>query len=111
MDKNKKTPKQENVTTQIKPIICPICGNYELSFVTDYHKSIWLKLVNNIILILLFITIIINFSKIISGEIDLTIIILLVSIYTLLNIVIYLTESKTHVKAICRQCGHIWLID
>ena len=29
----------------------------------------------------------------------------------ILDIIIYVTESKTHVQAICRDCGEIWLLN
>ena len=108
-----------------RPIVCPHCGGRSLEFVTEYHKAIGLRVFACILLFWVFIASLYNIPNILyysliefakssaSTKIEESIIAIVVPIvfYILLKLAIYGIESHTHVKSICRDCGHIWLID
>ena len=94
-----------------RPVICPKCGSKEIAIITDYHKCIWMKVITNCVIVAIIISFTFELTKLNKGEFDYTIIVGLMIVYIALSIIIYFTESKTHAKAICRDCGHIWLLD
>lgn len=93
-----------------KPIICPDCGSREIAIITDYHKCIALKFLLNLIIAIAFLILVYDLKKITAGEVNPGFMVLLLA-YSVVSIIVYIIESKTHAKAICRDCGKIWLID
>ncbi len=102
-----------NEPNKIKPIICPICGNTELSFVTEKNKNILIISLKTISIIVLFITCLVNFNQIINNNINSgTIIAITLSLFLFLICAIISTFFEhNNIKAICKNCGNIWLID
>lgn len=104
---------------QIKPITCPRCGSRELAFVTEYHKATCCRIFSMIIaalftflsalLIYQFLEDPLNLPSDIMtfGAIDT----LLGCGLLILKIFQYFIESQTHVQAICRDCGRLWLLN
>ena len=93
-----------------KPITCPHCRSKELAFVTEYHKAIGTRIafifIMGIALFCLFSTF--GDNKIFGG-------IIYAVIFGLIAFIVYicvlLEESKTHVQGICKNCGHLWLLN
>ena len=106
---------------QLNPIICPICGSEELAFVPEYHKSVGYRIACVISLLFCLISagmIIKDLLSTTNVEIQeanmLTNIFLFafgVVFFLVFYIVIIAIEHRTHIKAICRDCGYIWLLD
>lgn len=111
---------------QITPIICPNCGSKNLSFVETYRKNVILRIVIAVMVFIICFLIFTELSTIISyivaqyrGEksnkefngITLGFIILLFVLQAFFRLIILAEESKSHAKGICRDCGHIWLLD
>lgn len=101
-----------NELNKIKPIICPICGNTELSFVTEKNKNILIISLKTISIIVLFITCLVNFNQIINNNINSGTIIAITITLTLFLICEIISTFFEHdnIKAICKNCGNIWLI-
>lgn len=104
----------KNIDTQtiqkFTPIICPVCGSVNLSFIAEYHKSIILKAINTLILIIGLIIIIKNITNLSDKTVQTALYVLTV-IYALIYVVIFSSESRTHTKGICRDCGFIWIVE
>lgn len=116
----------------IIPITCPICGNTKLAYVTEYHKCIYARIINSLLLPITIILALLGTIKMLTfdySKLDsLTLQIIyqrnLISdsgafiyflfagfallIFIILQITISTAESKTHVCAICNNCGKIW---
>ena len=114
----------ENAKPFARPIMCPHCGSRSLAFVHDYHRAIFLRVIAYIFLFAIFIALLthvpnilyltlIDFSKSSSADVEESIIAIVIPFifYYLIKLAIYGIESRTHVKSICRDCGHIWLLD
>jgi len=103
------------LTTTGVPICCPNCKSKNISFITDYHKCVGLRIVCEILIVLLLFfsakLIINDILKEESAPIFIVGTIVCAILYVGFKISIYLTEQRTHAKAICRDCGNIWLID
>lgn len=96
------------------PITCPHCKSREIAFVSEYHVSIVDRIIEILLLIAFIPLAIISISKITTGEAAGTPALLLVIVIVLYIIVrsnLQITESKTHVQCICKDCGHLWLIN
>ncbi len=97
-----------------RPVICPKCGSVHIEFVTEYHKCIWLRLLVSILVILMgyfllnYITSAINGA---NGYDYLRGLIIVAIFYIIFQLSVWLTESKTHVQGVCRDCGNIWLLN
>ena len=124
-------PQKDSKEQKPRAITCPICGRKEIAFVTEWHKCIGWRIISTIILaIIIFcaIDIILQFSNELGTFITASAagtpplnttsdnkinspIALFIIIYLIVKIIINYIESKTHVKAICRDCGHMWLLD
>ena len=107
---------------KLERIICPICKSPSVAFVTEYHKAIgwrvFLFIVNFIFTIILIAAIadVVNVEDLenplkeffhnISPILTIYVILFLVSKFN-----ISLQESQTHVQAICRDCGNLWLLN
>ena len=89
-----------------KPILCPRCRSWNLAFITEYHKCIWARI---ILLGLLTISAVSLVSFFTGKEDSLGIAFILLVPEAFLAILIFITESKTHVQCVCRDCGNVWL--
>lgn len=109
--------KTQDLPTQVKPITCPRCGSTELAFVTHYKKELLLRiacLICAIISLFIFITNIAPSVFIPSSSLapkD-TISFFIFAVFAIIFwIGILLRESETHVQAVCKNCGNIWLLN
>lgn len=104
-----------NTNPQFHPITCPNCGSREIAYVTEYHKCVLLKIINSIIVVIAIIQLFKSISSFFENTDDSTLnsflLIILPVIYILIQIIIFFTESRTHVRAICKNCGNLWLLD
>ena len=107
----------KNITpsAQFRPIKCPNCGNTELAYVPEYHKYLLLRIFRGIFLIAAIILGSITIPQF-AVEMDgmpptFAPMIITAVIAGVLSIIILIKESRTHIKAICQNCGNIWLID
>lgn len=110
--KNKE--KMQDLPTQVKPITCPQCGSTELAFVTHYKKEIILKVICLLCtFIALYAFIMHIFPAIITDHSPQFVSVFI--IFTILAIIFwigaFIRESETHVQAICKNCGNIWLLN
>ena len=90
---------------QMHTIICPICGNEEIAFVSETHKCIGARMFQLVlVLTAIVITLYLGKLKYIGGiALAVTIPILIIQGY------IYCIESRSHVQCICKDCGYVWL--
>ena len=102
-------PPKDSKERKPRAITCPICGRRELAFVTEWHKSWGLRIFSGILLFLYALMVVNTFEEY-GFKISMSFITGLIP-YLLLRLAITCIESKTHVKAICKDCGHIWLLD
>lgn len=100
-----------------KPIVCPICGSVHLAFVTEYHKALTLRILRLVIALIaasVFAynchSIFVELKKPEFGSIFIPLFFLIL-IAVVISWFIIAIESKTHVKAICKECGNLWLLD
>lgn len=101
------------------PIICPRCGSRELAFVTEYHKAIKTRALELIAAIALCIaafiyipeilTLILTGESIPMLEDPVAGLVIMIGIYFIVKLFRMYIESKTHVMAICKDCGATWL--
>lgn len=103
-----------------KAHICPICGKREISYVTEYHKCFWERVLCAVFTMLFWVCFALVIIKTVDGliigkaiEIDTeflfpAIVFLLGNLFGKISII--RQESKTHAQAICKTCGHIWFI-
>ena len=106
--------KLQDISTQVKPITCPQCGSTELAFVTHYKKEIILKI---ICLLCTFVALYAFAMHILPAIITdhspqfISIFIIFAILAIVFWIGALIRESETHVQAICKNCGHIWLLN
>lgn len=97
------------------PITCPRCGKREIAFVTEYHQSIACRIVcailTGIIIGFLFSVFETTSSGFQINRDKVAIVVLLLFVLVIIKIVQYFIESQTHVQAICRDCGCLWLLN
>lgn len=105
-----------NTNPNYTPITCPKCGCSEIAFVTEYHKCLAARIIFSLIAILLpafccaiFFT---EGSIFAIARDGISTMIIIFSVIGLLvtKLLIIIIESKTHVQAICRNCGKLWLL-
>lgn len=91
---------------QMQTIICPICGNEEIAFVSENHKCIGVRIFQ-LVLIIIALTI----ATYCKWKLKSTGYIALVFSIPMLitQAYIYCTESRSHVQCICKECGYVWL--
>ena len=109
--------KMQNLPSQVKPITCPQCGSTELAFVTHHQKELLLRiacLVCTIISLFIFIANILPNAFVPSSSLAPKDTVPFF-IFAILAIVFWIgaliRESETHVQAVCKNCGHIWLLN
>lgn len=99
----------------LKALVCPHCQGIDLSFVTEYHKSYITRILRALFKFLLFLCILNCAVTLVSMELpndaSLVAIILLQLAISITNGIEEYIESKTHVQAICKDCGHLWLLN
>lgn len=121
-DVNTTSPESNRTTTNSfrKQISCPFCGSRKVSFVTEYHKSIWGRFFSTvflaILIFLLFDSGIAYLGDVLSGESDLKFrnivsIVVFLILYAISTVVYHYIESKTHIQAICKDCSYLWLFN
>ena len=98
------------------PITCPVCGSRELAFVSEVEKSFIAKALCTpcLIIAVLFLGKIIISTAIPSIEVsesDIGLFLIAAVLYIGLNFFVYVTERKSHVCAICKDCGYIWTLN
>lgn len=105
----------QQMQTVGKPICCPQCGSRNLAFVGEYHKCLGLRIASYIILGFLAVLCyghLWDFVRGVGSDTMHTFFTACFAIaFIVLQIIILVNESKTHAKAICRDCGQIWLLD
>lgn len=102
---------------KIQSIKCPNCGSVELAFVTEYHRAIGTKIISSILFLIAtgtLLSVLISLITKTKTEADGVFIAIIFICYIMAlfcRCIAYITESKTHVQAICRDCGNIWLLN
>ena len=102
---------------QIKPITCPRCGSRELAFVTEYHKATCSRIFSTILFIIFCAFGIFIIPEFLSepftfNDPEAVFVFVSAGLGALtLKIIQHSIESKTHVQAICRDCGRLWLLN
>lgn len=93
---------------------CPHCGSTHIEFLTEYHRCIGMRVIC-IIFAALFVFFIVGylFSMPTGENREFSIAAMIVSGFFVVafTIAIWIKESKTHVQAVCRDCGNIWLLN
>ena len=97
-----------------KCITCPVCGSRAIAFVTDYHKCVFAKIFQFISLAITIFCVLGYFTEKAKGNSDIGY--LAIAVFSALfalaaTLYIFSTESKTHIRAICRDCGNLWYLD
>ncbi len=118
-NKNNISPQENSAPQQMqtvgKPICCPQCGSRNLAFVGEYHKYLGTRIASYIVLGVLAFLCYGHFWDFLHGGTSHSTHTFFTACFAIafivLQIVILVNESKTHTKAICRDCGHIWLLD
>ena len=112
-------PTLENPNPKFKPITCPRCGSRELAFVTEYHKAIGCRVFATLLTGFLIVLFVIIFGQTFtnatnpSDDVISTVFIafLVGGILAIVKIAQHSIESQTHIQAICKDCGHLWLLN
>ncbi len=101
-----------------KPIVCPVCGNVHLAFVTEYHKALLLRVIRIIVALIPialfgaeFYSVLIKHEAATFESSFIGFLIFFIVAAVILSCFITAIESTTHVKAICKECGNLWLLD
>ena len=113
-----------NNNFNVRPITCPFCGSRELAFVAEYHKSLTARAFLGFLKVCLCLTWIgVIFSFIqnpetgfakelqLTGNVIIPVSISILILMAVLKGVIMFSEARTHVKSICKNCGHLWVLD
>ena len=126
-EEEQKTPPEQEVeklqnVRRFEPIKCPVCGSTHLAFTEELRTSLGHLIIPALIAVYFFALIMqfsskeafMNLSETLSrifsgGFMAFTVIMLILIAVVKLNI--WNTERKSHAKAICRDCGHLWLLD
>lgn len=110
--------------TMRKPIACPYCKSREIAFVTEYHKATGWRILATIVKYAIIIILITSIPDLLSDLIaymnspynrtpdykfNSSGLIFFIVTYLMAKIAINLTESRTHVECICKDCGQVWL--
>ena len=95
------------------PIICPNCDNRNITIITEYHKSLACRIVEVILLALIFwiaIEEIKSFFQ--SATLNIGPVLALFVIALVCTVIIrHYIESKTHIQCVCKDCGWVWIHD
>lgn len=105
-----------NTTTKRKALRCPVCGGIDLAFVTEYHKASGAAMMAKICKGFSIVALVAAAWDLFQQNTENIDSYLLVAILFGIGNLIFdaikrSTESKTHVQAICKDCGHLWLLN
>lgn len=100
----------------LSPIKCANCTSTNLSFVSESHKCVFGRFIFAVVVAIVLYFAITDLRNIFSpsgnGEsIPIAIYAICAALLVVLHLAINYIESKTHIKAICRDCGRTWLLD
>lgn len=97
-----------------EPVKCPHCGSTRIEFLTEYHRCIGLRVIC-IICAALFVFFFVGhlFSMPTGENREFSIAAMCIAGFFVVAflIAVWITESKTHIQGICRDCGNIWLLN
>ena len=88
------------------PIQCPECDSRNIALITEYHKSIFGRLLQWLSIL---ITALLVFTNRNNKTAYITIAVIGIIIFLLIQAYVSYVESKTHVQCICKDCGWIWI--
>ena len=103
----------------VRAVRCPNCGHSHLAFVTEYHKSVFGRLFARIFLAIV-IFLLFDCGITYLGELltesdpevqNIGALLVFTLLYVCCTIVYNAIESKTHIQAICKDCGNHWLMN
>ncbi|HIZ24947.1 MAG TPA: hypothetical protein H9812_05710 [Candidatus Gallimonas intestinigallinarum] len=96
-----------------KAIVCPRCKSERIEFISHYYKRIGARIAQDLFIIALVVLLVIFCFSYENGPYYefLGWGIVCFSIVIMLHVGILVSESHMHAKAICRDCGYIWLLD
>ena len=100
----------------LSPIRCESCTSTNLSFVSESHKCVIGRFIFAVIVAVVLYFAVTDLQNIFSPSgddeaIPFATYALCATLLVVLHLVINYIESKTHIKAICRDCGRTWLLD
>lgn len=114
-NENRQDNEREELTTVGHPICCPNCMSKNISFVAEYHKYLGLRIACYILFGILAALIYGHIWDFVKNQksdpLHITASICCTILIIIFEIIIAAGEQRTHIKAICRDCGKIWLID
>ena len=94
---------------QRRNLRCPHCHFDDLAFVTEYHRARLLRFLEIVFLFISVAVLTVNIVDIKASYLE------VLPVPAILWLFFYIircnVESKTHVQAICRVCGEIWLLN
>ena len=109
-------PTLENPRPKFKPITCPHCGSRELAFVTEYHQAVGCRIISGIAAIVFLFSVLPTLSNFFNPGTTAVNdstgwIVVSALVFVTAKLAQYFTESQTHVQSICKDCGHLWLLN
>ena len=90
---------------------CPHCKSDDLAFVTEYHQANALRFFEMLCIAILIFTVISNLPDLSKINSMLSVLLLTSISWLIFHAARCFVESKTHVQAICRVCGELWLLN
>lgn len=112
---NERKKTDEAPSQKVVLICCPVCGCRELAFVSEYHREIGLHLARDLALLGILGMLIKDFIDILQTKASnwgdgwfIAGFVLLALLALFLHIKILISESRSHIQAICRDCGFTW---
>ena len=105
---------QETQNTQFKPITCPHCRGRGLAFVAEQHTALKHRISSMILSIALIFLLTLLIPQLTTNTLNNVLIATIVAITIILvgiKIAQYSIESKIHIQVVCRECGHLWLLN
>ena len=113
IDSYDKKPQRKVDPKRYNPIHCHLCGSENIEFVAEYHKAVFLRILASVSILLAVIFSIDIISDIfhLKEHLNTAPIIISLVAYVILKSIIYFVENRTHIKAICRDCGNIWVLE
>ena len=95
-------------------IRCPHCGSSYIEFVTEYHKCVAMRvlcIIFAVIFVFVFVSHLFSMPTGENREVSISLMCISGFFFAAFMIAIWIKESKTHVQGVCRDCGHIWLLN
>lgn len=101
-----------NEIPQRAPIVCPQCGSKEIAIIAEIHKNIGARVLFGLVCLVTLSLFFVDLKNTLSGGNSYIALVIVFAVLSFLILVwIWVNESRSHSKAICRDCGYIWLID